>query len=242
MLMKVLITGGSGDLGQELKKDFKGSFAPAHSEMNITNSKSVNKTILSYKPDVLIHAAALVGIRECEENKPKAWLANVEGTQNIVNVLKKLGNNCYLVYMSTACVFEGEKEKYYTEDDIPAPKNYYSITKLCGEIASRQYKNTCIIRTNFAPKKQWKYPKAFIDRFGTYLFSGNVAEGIHDVCRKKPKGIIHIAGDRRVSMHELALLAGSKNIGKMTLKEYNGPPLTVDMSLSTIRWKKYKIR
>ena len=242
MLMKVLITGGSGDLGNSLKKVFKGAFAPTHSEMDITNPNSVNKTILSYKPDALIHAAALVSVRECEEDKEKAWLTNVEGTQNIVNALKKLNNNCYLVYMSTACVFAGEKEKYYTEEDIPAPKNYYSITKLCGEIVVRQYENTCIIRTNFVPKTQWKYPKAFIDRFGTYLFSDNVAEGVHDVCKKRVKGVIHIAGEKRMSMYELALLAGSKNVGKMTLKEYEGPPLTIDMSLSTKRWKKYKIK
>ena len=58
---------------------------------------------------------------------------------------------------------------------------------------------------------------------------------------KKEKGIIHVVGDKRMSMYELALLAGSKDVGKMTLDEYNGPSLTVDMSLSTKRWKKYKI-
>ena len=239
--MKLLITGASGALGQSLKKIFKNSFCPKHAEMDITNQSSVNKIVLNYKPDVLIHAAALVGIRECEENKKKAWLTNVEGTQNILNALKKLNNNCYFVYMSTACVFAGENKKFYTEDDIPAPKNYYSITKLCGEIVARQYENACIIRTNFVPKQKWGYPKAFIDRFGTYLFSDNVAKGIFDVVKKKEKGIVHIAGDKRMSMYELSLLAGSKNVGKMTLKEYEGPPLTIDMSLSTKRWKKYKI-
>lgn len=239
--MRILITGASGALGSSLRKVFKGAYCPARKNMDVTSTSSLNKAVLKYKPDVLIHAAALVGIRECENNKEKAWLTNVEGTQNIIDALKKLNNNCYLVYMSTACVFAGEHEKYYTEDDVPAPKNCYSLTKLCGEIATRQYPNTCIIRTNFVPKEQWKYPKAFVDRFGTYLFSDNVAKGIFDVIRKKPKGIIHIVGSKRMSMYELALLAGSKNIGRMTLAEYKGPTLTVDMSLSTKRWKKYKI-
>ena len=239
--MKVLITGASGALGQSLKKVFKSAFCPNHVEMDVTNPSSVNKIILSCKPTALIHAAALVGVRECEENKKKAWLANVEGTQNIVNAIHGLNNNCYLIYMSTACVFAGENKKFYTEDDVPAPKNYYSLTKLCGEIVVRQYENACIIRTNFVPKQQWKYPKAFIDRFGTYLFSDNVVKGIFDVCKKKEKGIIHIVGNKRMSMYELALLAGSKNIGKTTLQEYKGPMLTIDMSLSTKRWKKYKI-
>jgi dTDP-4-dehydrorhamnose reductase len=239
--MKVLITGGSGALGKSLKAVFKDALCPTHKEMDVTNPESVNKTILSYKPDVLIHAAALVGIRECEENKEKARLINVEGTQNIVNSLKDLDNNCYLVYMSTACVFPGENEKYYTEDDTPGPKNYYSTTKLEGEKITREYGNYCIIRTNFAAKEQWRYPKAFVDRFGTYLFADGVAKGIFEVVEKREKGIIHIVGDKRMSMYELALLAGSKDVGKMTLDDYDGPPVTVDMSLSTKRWKKYKI-
>ena len=257
--MKALITGASGALGDSLRKVFVDSFCPSHEEMDVANPKSVDKSVLGCKPDVLVHAAAIVGVRECEKDKKKAWLTNVEGTQNIVNALKKLNNDCCLVYMSTACVFEGENEKYYTEDDTPSPKNYYSFTKLCGELIVRQYSNSCIIRTNFVPKQQWKYPKAFVDRYGTYLFTDGVAEGISEVCAKKEKGIIHIVGDKRMSMYELALLAGSKNlaeqgssevtrgkplvtVGKMTLAEYQGPPLTVDMSLSTRRWKKYKIK
>ena len=239
--MNILITGASGALGASLRKNFPDAYCPMHKEMDITNRNSANKIILKFKPNILIHAAALVGIRECEQDKEKAWLTNVEGTQNVVDAVKKLDNNCYLIYMSTACVFAGENEKYYTEDDVPSPKNYYSITKLCGEIVARQHSNTCIIRTNFAPKQQWKYPKAFVDRFGTYLFSDDVAKGISEVANKKETGIIHIVGSKRMSMYELAILAGSKNISKMTLAEYEGPPLTADMSLSTKRWKKYKI-
>jgi len=239
--MKVLITGGNGALGNSLGKAFEGSYCPMHKEMDVINTDSVNKTISKFEPDLLIHAAALVGIRECEDNKDKAWKTNVEGTQNVVNALKKLKNNCYLFYISTACVFAGEQKKYYTEDDVPAPKNYYSVTKLCGEIITRQYKNTCIIRTNFVPKGQWKYPKAFVDRFGTYLFADDVAKGISEVVSKRENGIIHIVGDKRMSMYDLAVLAGSKGVGKMTLAEYHGPPLTADMSMSTKRWKKYKM-
>lgn len=240
--MKLLITGASGALGKALRKKFKDAFCPTRRELNITNPDVVSKAILKFKPSILIHAAAMVGIRECEENKQLGWLTNVEGTQNIVSALKKLDNNCYFIYMSTACVFAGERKKFYTEYDVPAPKNYYSLTKLCGEIVTRQYENACTIRTNFVPKEQWKYPKAFTDRFGTYLFTDNVAQGIYDVCRERVKGIIHIVGDKRMSMYELALLAGSKNVGKITLNEYRGPPLTIDMSLSTRRWRNYEIK
>lgn len=239
--MRILVTGGSGALGTSLKKVFTDDFFPTHNEMDITDQDAVEKTILDYKPDTLIHIAAFVNVRGCEGDKNKAWEINVGGTKNIVNALRKLGNNCYLVYLSTACVFAGENEKYYTEEDRPSPKNYYSLTKFEGEKIVQQYENSCIIRTNFVPREPWKYPKAFIDRFGTYLFSDGVAKGIFEVVDKKEKGIVHIVGDKRMSMYDLALLAGSKNVGKITLDEYEGPLLTVDMSLSTKKWKKYKI-
>lgn len=239
--MRILITGGTGALGSSLKKYFRDAEFPSRKDMDIINPISVERKILSFKPEAAIHTAAYVDVRGCEENREKAWLTNVEGTQNIVNALKKLDNNCYLIHISTACIFAGENEKYYTEYDVPSPKNFYSMTKLASEIVVRQWQNACIVRTNFAPKQQWKYPKAFSDRFGTYLFSDEVARGIHDVFEKKEKGIVHIVGDRRMSMHELAVLAGSKDVGKMTLKDYHGPPVTVDMSLSTKRWKKYRI-
>ena len=95
------------------------------------------------------------------------------------------------------------------------------VYMLEGEEIVKGYGNYCIIRTNFVSKEQWKYPKAFTDRFGTYLFSDGVAKGIFEVVEKKEKGIIHIVGDKRMSMYELAMLAGSKNVGKTTLDEIN---------------------
>lgn len=239
--MKIIITGGTGALGKSLKKAFPDAGFPTSKEMDITDKDKVSELILEYKPDIVIHTAAFVDVRGCEEDKEKAWKINVEGTQNVVDAVSKLDNDCYLVYISTACVFAGENEKFYTEDDVPSPKNFYALTKLCGEMVVRQFDNTCIIRTNFAPKEKWKYPKAFTDRFGTYLFSDGVAKGIYDVIEKKEKGIIHIAGDKRISMFELAKLAGSPEVGEMTLSDYSGPPVTIDMSLSTNRWKKYDI-
>jgi len=97
-----------------------------------------------------------------------------------------------------------------------------------------------IIRTNFTAKKKWPYAKAFTDRFGTYLFAEDVAEGIKDVLNSDMEGIVHIVGDKKMSMFELAKITTPK-IQPMTINDYSGPRLTMDMSLDTERWKKYKI-
>ena len=97
-----------------------------------------------------------------------------------------------------------------------------------------------IIRTNFVARKKWPYPKAFTDRFGTYLFADDVAKGINEVIQKDMEGIVHIVGDKKMSMFELAKLT-TPDIQPITTKEYSGPKLTIDMSLDTERWKKYSL-
>ncbi|GFP23721.1 dTDP-4-dehydrorhamnose reductase [Candidatus Hakubella thermalkaliphila] len=67
-----------------------------------------------------------------------------------------------------------------------------------------------------------------------------MARGVKEVIEENMHGVVHIVGDRKISVYELAKLT-TPNVEPMTLAEYCGPPLTVDMSLDTIRWKRYKI-
>ena len=54
-------------------------------------------------------------------------------------------------------------------------------------------------------------------------------------------GIIHLVGDKKISMFELAKMT-NPNVLPMTMNDYEGPPLTIDMSLDTERWKKYVLK
>lgn len=239
--MVILITGGSGKLGKELVKVFPDALVPRREELDITNRNIVFDYIRNHKPDIIIHCAALTGVNQCEQNKELAWKTNVEGTYHLVDSVTNLVPDVYFVYMSTPCVFSGE-EGNYVEESLPYPKNFYSLTKLLGEIIVRysQLKKWLIIRGNFVPRAKWPYPKAFVDRYGTYLFADELAKAIEEVVDAKLTGIIHLVGDKKLSMYELAKIT-TPNVQQMTLKEYSGPPLTVDMSLDTKRWKKYKL-
>jgi dTDP-4-dehydrorhamnose reductase len=240
-VMAVLITGGSGRLGKELKKVFPDALAPTHEELDITNIERLEKYVSQFRFDMTIHCAALAGINQCEENRKLAWQTNVLGTQNLVSACAKFNKNCYFIYISTACVFYGDRGNY-SEDDIPYPKNFYSMTKLLGEfvVKSNILIKSLIIRTNFTSREKWPYPKAFVDRFGTYLLADDVAVAIEEITKKVMMGVVHIVGDRQLSMYELAKIT-TPDIEPMTLADYKGPPLTINMSLDTLRWKKYKI-
>jgi len=237
--MTTLVTGSTGALGSELKKKFVNALTPSHKELDITKKEQVFDYLKENGVDLIIHAAAITSVRKCEEEKELTWKVNVEGTKNLVDGLIQINLDGKFVYISTACVFEGHMGMY-TESSIPYPENFYALTKLLGEQEVKRLPNYLIIRTNFTAKKKWPYAKAFTDRFGTYLFAEDVAEGIKDVLNSDMEGIVHIVGDKKMSMFELAKITTPK-IQPMTINDYSGPRLTMDMSLDTERWKKYKI-
>lgn len=235
----ILITGSRGALGSELKKKFPDAITPDHEALDITNKEKVMEFFKDRKIDVVIHAAAITSVRKCEEEKNLAWKTNLDGTKNLINGFASTNPNGKFVYISTACVFDGHIGMY-KESSIPYPENFYALTKLLGEQEVKKLSNHLIIRTNFVSKKKWPYPKAFSDRFGTYLFAEDVANGIKDVLDSDSKGIIHIVGDKKISMLELARIT-TPDIKPITISEYSGPRLTIDMSLDSERWKKYQM-
>ena len=238
--MKSLITGGSGILGTELKKFFPDSLFPSRSELDITNHEAVFDYFSKNEFDSIIHTAAMTSVRQCESEKKLSWGTNVVGTKNLVDATTEFRPNSKFIYLSTACVFDGHTGMY-KESSIPDPENFYALTKLIGEQQIKNLKNYLIIRTNFVGKQKWMYPKAFTDRFGTYLFAENVASGIKEIFDANIVGTIHVVGDKKLSMYDLAKIT-TTSIQPMTIDEYQGPPLTMDMSLDTERWKKYTLK
>jgi dTDP-4-dehydrorhamnose reductase len=240
--MSVLITGSTGRLGRELKCVFPDSQHPTKAELDIRNDQRVNEHFRVKTPDIIIHTAALTGIKQCEEDKRLAWATNVNGTENLVKACRAFNSDAYFVYISTACVFYGDRGDY-TEGDIPNPKNFYALTKLVGEAAVRNsgLPHWLVVRTNFVSREKWPYPKAFIDRFGSYLFADDLALALAKVMGKRLEGVLHITGKRRLSMYELARLT-TPEVHPMSLGEYQGPPLTVDMTLKSERIESFDLR
>lgn len=120
--MKAFVTGVGGQLGHDVMNELAnrgyeaiGSDVIASTDskypyiqLDITDSNSVEKVISKAAPDVVIHCAAWTAVdaAEDEENIPKVRAINVDGTQNIANVCKKL--DCKMIYISTDYVFNGK--------------------------------------------------------------------------------------------------------------------------------------
>jgi len=259
-----LITGGSGTLGKEIRKtiDAKrlesltiGSVnMPSHRDMPIESFGHVRKEIQKWFPSCVLHLAAMTNIEECEKNKKRAWEINVLGTYNLLKACEKYVPQCYFVYISTPCVFEGGminecKPIERFENDFPNPNTYYGFTKAIAESMVRMYSGAwCIIRVNFRPKEKYKSPKAFTDRFSNFLFADETAKAINEIMDDGKTGVVHVAGDRMMSMLEFARMCpNSENVEPLTLEEFydknpNFRKLPKYVMLGSREWKKYTAR
>lgn len=148
--MKAFVTGVGGQLGHDVmdelaKRGYEGigsdilESVPTdypYVQLDITDAEAVEKAISEVKPDVVVHCAAWTAVdaAEDEENKPKVKAINVDGTQNIANVCKKL--DCKMIYISTDYVFNGQgTEPWQSDCKDYAPQNVYGQSKLDGELA-----------------------------------------------------------------------------------------------------------
>ena len=241
---KVLITGGGGRLGRACRIIFPNAQYPRSHTLNVKNRDQVFDYFRAHPVETVIHLAAMAGIDLCEKDKHEAYDVNVNGVRHMLEGALAAGVQ-HFIYLSTACVFPGtDDQNMEDEDSLPYPKHYYGLTKYIAEEILRSYPTgkmkVTVARTNFTTMP-WEYPKAFVDRFGTYLFAQGVAKGLKDIALARPDHpIIHLCGERKLSMYEYAVLGGSK-VEKLTLAEHKGPPLTVNMCMTTKYWKKYRI-
>lgn len=163
--MKILITGASGQLGNELSKIIKDGKAEIGGiseniknaevvaldveDLDITNFKQVKEIILREEPDVIINCAAITDVDECEIERDFAFKVNALGPKNLALISEQI--EAKLVQVSTSYIFGGiTQENPFAEFDLTSPYNVYGKTKLSGEnfvraLSSRYF----IVRTSW---------------------------------------------------------------------------------------------
>ena len=231
--MKLLITGASGLYGSKLAKlasakDYRvysgySQHKPAYGapiEFEISDKKSVEAAFKKAKPQIVVHAAALTNVDECETNKELAWKTNVDGTRNIIEAAKQ--NQAFPLLISTDYVFNGKKG-LYKETDQTDPINYYGITKLKAEEQVKELVDQyCIARTsviygstpatgkiNFAlwlinRLKNNEQAKIVIDQWNSPTLNTNLASMTMEIIERKLTGIFHLSGATRISRLDFA--------------------------------------
>jgi dTDP-4-dehydrorhamnose reductase len=160
--MKVIITGGTGFLGNELylylsryftcyKFGYRNVNKTTDYKVDLTNKEDVFSALNKIHPDVIIHAAALTNVDYCQHHPVDAYLLNAQSTRNLVDWVKSCNKKTRFIYISTDQVYSGESPDNY--ENSASPINIYGITKLHGEDLALSLENSIALRTNFVSIK-----------------------------------------------------------------------------------------
>jgi len=168
--MKIFITGSSGFIGFHLSKNLldKGHSVHGFDSMNnyydvklkkarykilskykkfsftrgkLENQSILSKSILRFKPKIIIHLAAQAGVRYSIE-KPRVYLdSNITGTYNIIELAKKV-NVKHLLIASSSSVYGANKKLPFKEiDKTETQLSIYAATKKSTESIAHSYSN-----------------------------------------------------------------------------------------------------
>lgn len=150
----ILVTGGDGQLGSELREiasnypEYNFLFTGVKT-LDITNHTAVAAFVDSNNINVIINCAAYTAVDKAESEPELANAINHLAVANFAQIAKD--NNIKLMHISTDYVFDGTNYKPYVETDVPNPQSVYGKTKLDGELAMQTISpsNSVIIRTSW---------------------------------------------------------------------------------------------
>ncbi len=231
--MKVFVTGVNGQLGHDvvnelikrgheaIGSDITDNYSGVQDnsavtkaqylKLDITDENKVNELLTNLKPNAIVHCAAwtAVDLAEDEENKPKVYNINVNGTKYIAKAAKQI--DAKMLYLSTDYVFNGLGEKPWNPDEKGfEPLNYYGETKLLGEKAI-----TSILDKFFIVRIAWVFGlngKNFIktminvgkthdevrvvsDQIGTPTYTFDLARLLSDMIETDKYGFYHATNE-----------------------------------------------
>ena len=134
--MKILITGGTGQVGFELLRSFQlhgECLAPSRDELNLYDANAVDTYLTLHQPDLILNAAAYTAVDLAETEVDQARRLNAELPKQLADYCQKHGAS--IVHYSSDYVYPGTGDQPWLEDSPTAPQNTYGQTKLAGDQA-----------------------------------------------------------------------------------------------------------
>jgi dTDP-4-dehydrorhamnose reductase len=237
--MKILVTGANGLLGQQLVRTLlmenyrvtatgRGPCrlpytdeALIYYDVDLTSDHAVEQMMYAEKPNVVVHAAAMTQVDDCQQQQEECMAVNVEATARLLLLAEQFAS--HFIFLSTDFVFNGDTG-FYNEEDMPAPVSWYGFTKVQAESTVETSEipwaivRTCLVygnaisgtRSNILSwvknnLEQGKSIKVVNDQVRTPTFVDDLARGILLIIQHKATGIFNIAGKDILTPYDMAM-------------------------------------
>ena len=174
--MKILVTGASGQLGQEFQNNVSKSkddfYFTDEIELDITNKSHIFNYVSDNKIELIINCAAYTDVNGSESNKKLAIKVNSESIKNLVEICEE--QKIKMIHFSTDYVYNSNNINPIKEDSNINPINYYGFSKREGEkIIEKSFSDSIIIRTS------WLYSMYGSNFVKTMIKKGDNGEKIY---------------------------------------------------------------
>ncbi len=225
--MKVLLIGGSGQLGSEIRARWGDDeiVAPSRAELNIADVESIAQASVHAKPDLVVNCAAFHNVDTCESQPDEAMRINALAGDAGAAICAE--RDIAFMTISTDYVFDGQASAPYTEEDAPHPISAYGVSKLAGELlVLRRSARAFVVRTCgvYGLHASQSKGHTFVDRLITQArageairvvsdvvasptYAGHLALALRELVDKRAYGLTHASNVGPVSWYEFAVKA-----------------------------------
>lgn len=217
--MRLLVTGARGMLGSDLRALLSAGHQVTGidiSEIDLTRDDAP-RLLAGYRPEMVLHCAAMTDVDGCERDPEAARDVNGEGTRHVALACRELG--AAMLYISTDYVFDGAKGQPYCEWDNPNPLGHYGRSKLEGEQHVRDLlkefyivrtswlygnKGRNFVRTVLARAREAGTVRVVSDQVGSPTYAKDLGRAISRLISSGKHGTYHLTNSGSCSRYDLA--------------------------------------
>ncbi len=133
--MKILIIGGTGQLGSDLCNSFRDAghnvLGLSRADLDITAPDAVRRRLCDDRPELVINCSVFHPVDECETHPEKSLAVNALAVRDLAIAVRDVHSR--LVHISSDYVFDGDQSSPYVESDPTYPKSVFGVSKVAGE-------------------------------------------------------------------------------------------------------------
>lgn len=237
--MRILVTGASGQLGTAVATDYAGRanvLPVTRAALDLGDAAAVEAFVVRERPDAVINCAAFTDVDGAEDRAIEAIRVNALAVRALARGASTAGAG--FVHYGTDFVFDGLKDRPYSEDDEPAPQSVYACSKLLGEWFAADCPRHYVLRVEslFGGSqrrssvdrivdsiRQGKPARVFVDRTVTPSYVTDVADATWRLLETgAAPGVYHCVNSGVTTWFELA-----KEIGRLLGVEPDLVPVKV---------------
>jgi dTDP-4-dehydrorhamnose reductase len=186
-------------------------------ECDLTDPATVMEALLPFRPEVVIHTAAMTNVDACERDPESAFRVNTLATQNVALACARVG--AAMMHVSTNDVFDGTLGRPYYEWDPPSPRSVYARSKAAAELVVRS-----LLQRFYIARTAWLYApggnnfvtkilaavdrpaglRVVTDEVSSPTYAPHLAQAIAGLVRTEHFGFYHLVNSGCCSRYEWA--------------------------------------